>query len=591
MAYEVIARKWRPQTFEDVVGQAHVTETLRNAIKMNRIAHAYLFVGPRGIGKTSVARIFAKALNCVNGPTMEPCGKCDSCKEIASGSSLDVMEIDGASNNGVEQVRELRETVKYMPTHGKYKIYIIDEVHMLSQAAFNALLKTLEEPPPHVKFFFATTEAEKILPTIISRCQRFDLRRIPVSQISERLKLIAKEEKVKIDDDAVLAIARGAEGGLRDAESALDQLISFKGKEIKEEDVLSVFGLVSRSILEQLADRILTGDVKGLIGTVGELDASGKDLQRLMLELIEHFRNLLVWFHAGEKGGIDLVEAQMETVKKQAGLGDSERFLRIIGIMAETEDRLRGALSKRTLLETALIRCARAATVVSLEDILAELNLLKGGGPRGGATTDETRKNAGYGFNASAGGQAAPRVADAPSHVQRAAAPAQSAPVAKQAGTPAQASHNFSEELENLNKNWRDFVDRVEKMAVGTRSALNDARAVKVEAEKVIIGLDSEFAAEKKTLEVQRSKIAVQHVLSAILKRKVGFEVAMVEGGAPADEEPVQEDEPRVEEKPEAPPPAAPAKKKGMSRSDLLKDPAVNKVLELFNGTVVDVRE
>ena len=253
MSYEVLARKWRPQQFDDVVGQDHVTQTLKNAITSERIAHAYLFVGPRGIGKTSVARIFAKALNCEEGPTETPCDKCDSCREIATGTNLDVIEIDGASNNSVDQIRDLRETVKYAPNHGTFKVYIIDEVHMLSNAAFNALLKTLEEPPPHVKFIFATTEPEKILATIVSRCQRFDLRRIPVGLIIDRLKGIAEAEGITIDDDALLAVARGAEGGMRDAQSALDQLISFCGKSIKEENVLSVFGLVAREKLEGLA--------------------------------------------------------------------------------------------------------------------------------------------------------------------------------------------------------------------------------------------------------------------------------------------------------------------------------------------------
>src|SRR5260221_8604268 len=214
--YQVLARKWRPQQFDDVVGQEHVTTTLKNAIEQNRLAHAYLFVGPRGIGKTSTARIFAKALNCVKGPTVTPCDKCDNCKEITEGRSLDVLEIDGASNNGVEQERELRDTVRYAPARGKFKIYIIDEVHMLTTQAFNPLLNTLKEPPAQVKFIFATTEPQKVLPTILSRCQRFDLRRIPANLIVKHLKEIAKKEKVLVDDEALAAIARGAEGGLRD---------------------------------------------------------------------------------------------------------------------------------------------------------------------------------------------------------------------------------------------------------------------------------------------------------------------------------------------------------------------------------------
>src|SRR5262252_10461615 len=257
MSYQVIARKYRPQRFGDVVGQEHVTQTLSRAIEQQRIAHAYLFCGPRGTGKTTIARIFAKCLNCTNGPKVDFDDKDPRCQEIAEGRSLDVLEIDGASNNGVEQVRELRETCKYAPASSRFKIYIIDEVHMLSTAAFNALLKTLEEPPAHVKFLFATTDPEKVLPTILSRCQRFDLRRIPASLIVQHLAEIAAKEKVTIDAAALHAIARGADGGMRDAESTLDQLISFCGDKIEEADVLSMFGLTAQGALLDLSRAIL----------------------------------------------------------------------------------------------------------------------------------------------------------------------------------------------------------------------------------------------------------------------------------------------------------------------------------------------
>lgn len=374
MAYEVLARKWRPAGFDDVVGQEHVTRTLRNAIEAGRVAHAYLFVGPRGIGKTSLARIFAKALNCEKGPTVNPCGVCDMCREIVSGNAIDVLEIDGASNNGVEQVRDLREQLQFAPASGRFKIIIIDEVHMLSAAAFNALLKTLEEPPPHVKFIFATTEGDKILPTVISRCQRFDLRRIQTPLIVERLRLICESEKITVDNDALLAVARGAEGGMRDALSSLDQLISFKGDVLTEEDVLAVFGLVSRKSLESLAEAVLKGDMAAILKLVAVFDGAGKDMRRLVVELMEHFRNLLVYQFVGEEmANLDVTQEQISVLKEQASLAEPARVMQIADQLSEIEGRLRFALSVRTLIEMSLMRCARLARAVSLEAVMQRL--------------------------------------------------------------------------------------------------------------------------------------------------------------------------------------------------------------------------
>jgi len=378
MNYEVIARKYRPQQFADVVGQEHVTRTLRNAIESKRVAHAYLFVGPRGIGKTTSARIFAKALNCVQGPTAVPCDQCSSCLEIMAGRSLDVVEIDGASNTGVDNIRDLRENARYSTARDRFKIYIIDEVHMLSISAFNALLKTLEEPPPHVKFFFATTDPQKIPNTVLSRCQRFDLRRISTQDIVGQLRKICASEEVEIEENALMAIARGAEGGLRDAESALDQLISFCGKTLKEEDVLGVFGLVSQQKLNALTDAVLTGKVPVLIQLVHELDMAGMDMARLVTDLLEHFRNLLVVLHTGPSAeAVFLTEAQSAELQRQAQGTDTERVLRMTDILIQADSRMRYALSRRTLLETALIRCSRAAATASLDELLQELSVLK----------------------------------------------------------------------------------------------------------------------------------------------------------------------------------------------------------------------
>ncbi len=378
MAYEVLARKWRPKTFDDVVGQDHVTRTLANAIEQDRIAHAYLFIGPRGIGKTTLSRIFAMALNCENGPTMQPCGVCDNCKGIATGADMDVIELDAASNNKVEDIHGVLDQVQFAPTHSRFKIFILDEVHMLSNAAFNALLKTLEEPPPYVKFIFATTEGDKVLPTIVSRCQRFDLRRISTGDIVRRLRFICNAEQITVTDDALLAIARGSNGGLRDALSALDQLIAFKGTNLTEADVLAVFGLISRGALEGLAGSILQGDIAAILKAVDAFETSGKDMRRFTAELLWHFRNLLVFQQAGaELAKQDVTDEQLAVLDAQTKLAAPQRIVEITGLLSEMEGRLRSALSVRTLVEMTLIRCARAAKTVSLDDVLRKLTALK----------------------------------------------------------------------------------------------------------------------------------------------------------------------------------------------------------------------
>src|SRR5258708_1828484 len=361
MSYQVIARKYRPQRFADVVGQEHVSQTLSNAIEQNRIAHAYLFCGPRGTGKTTIARIFAKCLNCSNGPKVEFDDNDPRCKEIADGRSLDVFEIDGASNNGVEQVRELRETCKYIPATSRFKIYVIDEVHMLSTAAFNALLKTLEEPPEHVKFMFATTDPEKVLATILSRCQRFDLRRIPVALIAKHLTQIAEKEKVKITPDALHAIARGAEGAMRDAESALDQLISFCGDQIEETDVLSMFGLTAQGQIIELCGAVLAGNVENVLRHIDRLANSGKDLGRLLSDLLNHFRNLLIFqVSRGDLTLLEVSEAESAALAGQSKLASTEALTRIMEVLGDAEIRLRDGASKKILLEVAVMKSIEA---------------------------------------------------------------------------------------------------------------------------------------------------------------------------------------------------------------------------------------
>ena len=552
MSYEVLARKWRPQQFDDVVGQGHVTQTLKNAITSKRIAHAYVFVGPRGVGKTSIARIMAKALNCQKGPTPEPCDKCDACKEIKDGRNLDVLEIDGASNTGVDHVRELRENVRYAATRGPYKIYIIDEVHMLSTGAFNALLKTLEEPPDHVKFFFATTEVQKIPATILSRCQRFDLRRISTRDIIQHLSKLSKSEGVSIDDDALLAIARGAEGGLRDAESALDQLIAFRGKKIQEADVLAVFGLASRQTLDAMAGAILKGDVPAILKNVADLDGAGKDLQRLVFELLEYFRNLLVLAAAGDVDSQDVPESQLKSLKEMASRVDSARVLRIVDELVDLQGQLRYALSKRTLVEVSLIRCARAATAVTIDEILAQINQLKqgsGGGAPPAPVVREERPTSTYSI-------------PAPS------------PVAPPATTAAK-----EDEAADLANRWREFVEKVGQYAPLAKSYLRDAKPVEVSREKVVIGFDPEFASERGKIDIPRNVQGIQKALADFLKRQVSVEFLVLSS------------KPAAMPSGKKPEPAQASGRSGKGKGDWIQDPAVKRALETFHGDIVDIRE
>ena len=379
MSYEVFARKYRPQTFDDLVGQAHVSRTLKNAVAQNRLAHAYLFVGPRGVGKTSTARILAKSLNCVKGPTVTPCGECDNCREIAAGNSLDVIEIDGASNNSVEDIRQLRENVRYAPAKGRYKIYLIDEVHMLSPAAFNALLKTLEEPPEHVKFIFATTEPQKVLPTILSRCQRFDLHRIPANLIAKHLQFIAGKEKITLEPAAAHAIARGAEGGLRDAESMLDQLVAFCGEKISENDVLNVFGFTSEQTVVDLTGRILRTETPGAIDLLHQQSEAGKDMMRLISDLIAYLRDLLV-FKAKPDALKEDVDADVQTsLAAHAELVTTDRLLELVDQFAAAEGRMKWVPNKKLHFEVAIIRAIQSLGQATLDEVIERLSQLRDG--------------------------------------------------------------------------------------------------------------------------------------------------------------------------------------------------------------------
>lgn len=373
MSYQVFARKYRPKTFDDVLGQDHIVRTLKNAIEQKRLAHAYLFVGPRGTGKTSTARILAKALNCKGGPSIDFDPDDDLCVEIAEGRSLDVLEIDGASNNGVDEVRQLRETVRFAPARGQFKIYYIDEVHMLTNQAFNALLKTLEEPPEHVKFIFATTEPHKILPTILSRCQRFDLRPIPSETIAGHLLHIAREEGIQLHEAAAWAIAKGADGGMRDAQSMLDQLVAFCGETVTEANVLDVFGFTSRETVATVIGSLLARDTPSALTTIQREAEAGRELGQLLNELISAVRALLVAKLDSKTGGDGIPAETWAQLCNAADAYPPERLLSVIDVFAETEARMKWASNKRLHLEIGIIKTVQTLGEVRLSDVIKVL--------------------------------------------------------------------------------------------------------------------------------------------------------------------------------------------------------------------------
>ena len=389
MSYQVIARKWRPQTFDDLVGQQHVTETLKNAIKNDRVAHAYIFSGARGVGKTTAARILAKALNCVHGPTATPCGECDSCKEIAAGTSLDVIEIDAASNRGIDQIRELREMVRYAPAASRSKVVILDEAHMLTGEASNALLKTLEEPPDRVIFVMATTQPEDLVDTIRSRSQHFHFRALTFTEITGRLMEIAQKENLQIEQGAMAVIARMAEGSLRDALSLLEQARAYCGDTISDKEVRDLLGVVPEDALEELVQAIATASADRALGLVHSFQKEGRNLQHFCREAIRHMRNLLIARTCGADS--DLIAAtpdQRPALAKAAALFSEEDLTRFFQILLQTDDDLRRKPDPRVHLEMGLLRLINASRLAPLEELLAEL---KTGAPISSASSGAAR--------------------------------------------------------------------------------------------------------------------------------------------------------------------------------------------------------
>jgi DNA polymerase-3 subunit gamma/tau len=584
VSYQVIARKYRPQRFSDVVGQEHVTTTLANAISAGRIAHGYLFCGPRGTGKTTLARIFAKALNCTGGPKVEFDDNDPRVKEITEGRSLDVLEIDGASNNGVDQVRELRDTAKFAPAASKFKIYIIDEVHMLSTAAFNALLKTLEEPPAHVKFLFATTDPEKVLPTILSRCQRFDLRRIPAALIVKHLAWIAKQEGVDIDDAALHAIARGADGGMRDAESTLDQLISFCGGKIVENDVLSMFGLAARAQLLALAEAMLAGDNAATLRLLDELAGSGKDLGRLLGDLLNHFRNLLLFQVAGGDSSLLTVsEAELVALKEQSKRIDSDALTRVMEVLSAAEGRQRDVASKRIFLEVTLLKAIQAREASSIDAVLKQLKTLR---DQAGPSTP-TPAPAPAPVTESRPAPAAvvaptPAPAPRPAPVEPPESPAPKADAPAPAAAPKVDANNMAAV-------WAGLLANLPASEGLLRAGLEQSRAT-----NLVRGILTIAHPPEAYIETPRSVAAMKSVLLAITGTAIDLRFVQTESNAPAALSPApalrETPKPVVQESRPAEAKVKPAAPVQLNKDEFLNDPLIKEALEIFKGRILEVR-
>jgi len=378
MSYQAIARKWRPTTFAEIAGQSHVTRTLQNAIRLGRVHHAFLFSGPRGVGKTTAARTLARCLNCAEGPTPEPCGDCASCKEILAGSSPDVIEIDGASNNSVDDIRDVRENVRYIPVHGKSKIYIVDEVHMLSKGAFNALLKTLEEPPEHVVFMFATTEPQRIPDTILSRVQRFDFKRIPINVVVERLQTICEAEGIKIGEDSLRLMARAGEGSMRDAQSLLDQVISFAGEEPSLDQVADILGLVDRRLLYQMLTGMVKGDADACLQAIAAVYGYGYELSEFTTELLELIRNAtLVGLSPQSRKHLDVPDDERSRLESLVSEVSSDILVRAFQVMLEVHDQVARSSRPRLVLEMAVARLISIRPAQPIDRLLARMEDLE----------------------------------------------------------------------------------------------------------------------------------------------------------------------------------------------------------------------
>ena len=545
MSYIVFARKYRPKAFDEIVGQPHITTTLKNAISQDRVAHAYLFAGPRGVGKTTAARILAKALNCEKGPSPEPCNTCNSCKEIALGSSLDILEIDGASNRGIDEIRNLRDSIKFAPSRGKFKVYIIDEVHMLTPEAFNALLKTLEEPPPHVKFIFATTQAYKVPATILSRCQRFDFRRIVTKDIITNLNKIAKAEGLDVSDEALGLIARYSDGGMRNGQVILDQISSFAKGKVGADDVAKILGVVDDEILFELSDAVKDKDAAKALSVINRLVNEGKDINQVVLGLIGHFRNMLV-AKVGSNQEL-LIDAGAEKIKRYmevSGKSTAEEILYIIYTLSNTIDLMRKSGLARIPLEAAMIKLTKTGSIISLDEILKKLDML-----------------------------------EAPASIPTQASVQIHNVKQKPVVEAVEVNTSASKDVEEILSSWVKVIDYIRNKKISIASYLQEGYPTSLEGRALTIGFPKELKFHKEVLESQDNKRLIEEALNKVLGLDLKAVLTLVE--------PINIKRPQSsgsEENLDGYP-----SETGEPSKDQV-DPIVKAALEMFGGSIAKVR-
>lgn len=564
MTYLVMARKYRPQTFDEVVGQSHVTTTLKHAIQSNRVSHAYLFAGPRGTGKTTVARILAKALNCKEGPTPQPCDTCDSCKEITIGRSLDVVEIDGASNNSVDDIRALRENIRYVPSQQKYKVYIIDEVHMLSDSAFNALLKTLEEPPKHAIFVFATTEPHKVPQTVLSRCQRFDFRRIPTSELVNTIENIAEKEHLSVEKEASYILARRADGSLRDVLSLLDQVIAYGGEGesdgekkgiITPELVSETLGLVDQERLFEITDAIAKKDSAKGISILNELINSGIDLPEFVNSLIQHLRNFLVAKVSADSNVLfDLSDDFIEKYKEKSSAFSELDLLRMINAVADVNVNLKRTTDPRVLLEMTLMKLLKMESAVSLADVLEKLDLLEGGLSGCGSSGSVTRSR--------------------PSPAEAEGVPEKGKSIKKQKKieqsiTAAAETRNFdrTNELspEDIQRGWGEVLGKIKKAKMSLWSLLKDGEVMGLAEDTLTVEFHNGKTFHKKQAERRENLNLILKTLGEVFEQPFKLKFELNEAKMPSS-----------------------TQRGGTNAEDqAAKDPLIRSIMDTFEGEII----